>query len=360
MRFVLDETSITCLPDSESETKGLNDRKIPINLTNHTLYFFDKVPKRLPQPDHLALICFITFYPYLKNSGRIIFPRPVSKIWHQILKMHEITTDVNYSTQSLEKHKYPIKQSIALAFGGGLDSWAALRLQPDLYSILIHERDFEDPVLSDSIPNLIQVTTNYKSVSTILKPTPRSAGWTTWVGVLITSLWLSAEYELTGIATGGNLGSVFLNNGTKYHPTHLKPSIWYKTFTLLDLPIYLPLAGLTDLGVVRIIGPYIDNIRYCWFPKPDGSNCHNCDKCLRKELLLGRDNSTGKSFDGPSFKYLRTNDPNLARWINHYYTPALNLLPKSFDKNGLIRALNEKSIQLLSQEDNHLVEQYGL
>jgi hypothetical protein len=370
MRFILDENSITCLPDSVSETIGVNDRKIPVNLTNHTLHFYDTRPTKLPHPDHLALICFITFYPYLKQSSRIQFPRQVSPIWKQILKLHNLTTNANYEistkevqstnkNKSSKEKKSTQQQSIALAFGGGLDSWGVLCLQPHLYSILIHERDPDDPPLPNPPENLREVTTNIKSISTISHPTSRSAGWTTWVGVLTTSIWLSAEYNLTVLATGGNLGSVFLNNGTKYHPTHLKPSIWYKTFELLKLPIYLPLAGLTDLGVSKIIGPNIHHIRYCWFPKPDGSNCHKCDKCIRKELLLGKDNSTSKTFEGPSFQYLRTNDSNLAKWVYHYYTPAFQLVPPEIDTDDIINSLDRHSIKLLPSAYNHLIEQYG-
>lgn len=363
MRFILDKNQITCLPDDPAENFGLTDRSQKIKLTNHTLYF-NILPEKLPNPNVLALICLIVFYPYLKSSTRVIFPQPVDPIFKKIMELHQLTTNINVSDLAYTTSTVTSK-SIALAWGGGLDSWAVLTLQPNLYRVLIHEEQPESPLphsVRCLMNNLQIVQTNQKSISSFINDDQESPGWTTWVGVLVTSLWLSAEYQLTHLALGGNLGSTFLNNGTKYFPTHLRPSSWYQTFELINLPIYLPIAGLTDLGVIKILGSRIDHLKYCWFADQNGNNCHQCSKCIRKEILMGKNHhtiDTTSKFQGPSFDYVRTNDPQLGCWVNKYYQPALKLLPESIDRQQLIKALSEKEIELLSTTENYRVEHYG-
>lgn len=379
MRFVLDQSispnTITCLPEFTPEETGTNDLGRPIILSTHTLTF-NVQPRQLPTPDHLALICFVVWYPYLAKSTRIIFPQPVSPIWTQILTLHHLTTNINLrssdlasgdgASQKSEKHR------IALAWGGGLDTWAAYKLQPDIYTILVHEREPNDPPIfgpnssGGEAAKFICITSNQKSISLkSLSRTGTSAGWATWIGVAVTSIWLSADHQINMIATGGNLGSVFLNNGSKYHPTHIKPSSWYRTFELVGLPIYLPLAGLTDLAVIKILGPDLNNIRYCWFPTKTGDNCHKCPKCIRKETLLGRGGDISKvnNFIGPSYDYIRNGGSgDLAKWVYHYYGPALKLIPyeDSLLEQNLLDSLKKHSINILPKSYEYLVEHYGM
>ena len=385
MRFVLDQSispnTITCLPDFTPEETSTNDLGHPIILSTHTLTF-NVQPHRLPTPDHLALICFVVWYPYLAKSTRIIFPQPVSPIWTQILTLHHLTANINLSSggisglSGLSNNTSQIsdKPRIALAWGGGLDTWAAYKLQPDIYTILVHEREPDDPPIfgpgsssgdGGGATKFICITSNQKSISLKSQSrTSETAGWATWIGVAVTSIWLSADHQINMIATGGNLGSVFLNNGNKYHPTHIKPSNWYRTFELVGLPIYLPLAGLTDLAVIKILGPDLNHIRYCWFPTKTGDNCHKCPKCIRKETLLGRgDPSKLHNFTGPSYDYIRNGGSgDLAKWVYHYYGPALKLIPHdggSLLEQNLLNSLKKHSIDILPKSYEYLVEHYG-
>tara|TARA_R100001163_G_C5067342_1_gene206382 strand:- start:3542 stop:4660 length:1119 start_codon:yes stop_codon:yes gene_type:complete len=371
MRFILDSSSITCLPECLEEKFGIDDESRPIKLSNHFIYF-DYLPKILPKPDHLALICIIVWFPYLKYSTRVEFPKPVSNKLKKVMKMHNLTQNINIEKQkttSTSKSKIPIK--LGLAFGGGLDSWATYLLQSDIYEKVVHERDVNPTfnllnIKANIKPNdeidkkLMIITTNQCSISKIIK-NKENAGWTSWVGVLVTSIWISAEFGFTHIATGGNIGSTFLNNGIRYHPTHLYPSKWYLTFELLNLPIYTPLAGLTDLAVKKIIGSdKISNLKYCWYPTKDGDNCHKCDKCLRKEILLGRCKDLKDiKFDGPTNKYLVTKNKDMEQWIDKYYQPALKLIKNSELKENLINSLKSANIFLLNTELEYKIEHWG-
>lgn len=357
MRFKLDGTEITCLPDSEFELSGLDSNGKIVNLSSHTLYF-NYQPQNEPHADILALICLIVFYPFIKKSKKVIFPIPISKGFSQILKLHQIHAPINvdpFLKSFAESHQ---GTKNALSWGGGLDTWAAYKLQTNLYHHLIHEEQLESPLpLGPNYPPVTVIQTNQRQIASFDDGT--DAGWTSWVGVLVPSLWLAEEFNLSMIGIGGNLGSVFLNNGTQYRPVHLKNNLWHQTFKEMGLPLYMPLAGLTDLGVLKILGPDLDKVKYCWYSTPTGENCHQCLKCIRKEILIGRNvNYVKFPFAGPSFEYLKTNDQKLKKWVFSYYQPALTLVHDETLRNQLKLEL-ERYIELLDEENQYLVEHYG-
>lgn len=360
MRFEFDpkNRSFICSPESDSETKGVDSNGIPIELGDRIL-FFDQIPTKFPRSDMMALICLIAFYPFLKSAKRIIFPKPVNaSIWYQILSRHQLTTNINTVDSPTDLRS---STGVALSWGGGLDSWAAYQLQPDLYTVLIHQKQDESslPLKSEDYPPIKMVTTNVTKIAKYLDSV-QSPGWVVWVAVLVSCLWLSEEYDLGYLVLGGNLGSTFLQNGEKYYPAHLKPNLWYQTFNQLKLHIYVPLAGLTDLGVIKILKQTcgLDKVKYCWFSNPNGGNCHQCHKCIRKEILMGRYLNRFE-FKGPSFDYVRTRNPKLATWVTKYYQPALELIPNDQLKSSLVKSLARCQIEMLSPDLEYLVEHYG-
>lgn len=313
--------------------------------------------------DLMALICLIIWYPLLQKSRRITFPQNVSGRFIKVLELHKLTTNVNYDKLSDPKKKKSSK--IALAWGGGLDSWAAYTLQPKLYDYLIHEvssrTELPNWLLNQkNYPQIMQIQTNQREIFHDFY------GWASWVAVLVTILWVSHDLNISTIALGGNLGSLFLQGGKCYHPTHLYPNKWFKTLNLLNLEIYLPLGGLTDLGVLSIIShKHLKLIKYCWLDNLSQNNldpnCHQCDKCLRKDILLGRSNGSDGSkikMIGPSLKYLQSRNTDLETWIKSYYQPAFELIPKRF-VFGLQEKLHLFGIQLLPSNLSYLVEHYG-
>lgn len=361
MKFKMDDFCITCLPDNLDEISNKKDSHgNGIKLVNHTLHFNTKQKTfKLPHPDIIALICLIAFYPFLSSSERIIFPTPVSSIWIDILTDHRLTINTNINPN--QKPYIGNPNNIGLSWGGGVDSWAVYKLQPDIYTVLIHELQSYSPLplKKTGYPKIHIVDTNLKNLIQFTNKTD-SPGWLIWIAVLISSLWLSNEYSLSMVTVGGNIGSTFLQDGRKYHPTHLKPNNWLKTFEKIGLPIYIPLAGLTDLGVLKIVGEDMNLVKYCWYSDKDGNNCHKCKKCIRKEYLMGK-NNTCSDFNGPSFEYMKTKDKNLAKWIYKYYKPALDLIPKNKQslKENLMERLESFNIEFISDDLEYLVEHYG-
>lgn len=372
MKFFLDETHtiITCCPEGDSELIGfVGDQQY--KMQNHSLWF-DKRPSNSDlHPDLLGLICLLVFYPFIQNSSRIEFPKPVSRFFLEILKLHQINASINSDSNliSIQEKQYSNKvNNVALSWGGGLDSWACLKLQPELYSVLIHEEMPESPLPLnlDGYPNVHLVRNNQRSIA--IDSSGRSGGWVNWASVLVSSIWLSQEYNLRMIALGGNLGSVFLKGGAQYFPSHLKPNLWFRTFKMIGLPLYLPLAGLTDLGVIKVLGDDLDKVRYCPFiDKVTGSNCHNCWKCIRKEILMGREVESlnpkwRDKFIGPSFKYVLNGGERLGSWVDRYYQPGFELIDKSFP-SALEELLKKRlaicGVSLLDPKNEYLVEHFG-
>jgi len=368
MRFFIEDNYITCLPDKPSENSGYDSQNNFVKLNTHTLHFNHILAEnQLPHADIIALICLIVFYPFLKTSHKITFPFNISNQFVNILAKHKLTTNVNIDHKLFtynHNHNYSLqsKRVIALSWGGGLDSWAVYRLQPELYTVLIHEEQEESPLPENdplSLP-LVKVSTNNRQIAS--NNDEKDAGWTTWVSVLVTTLWLSQEYNINTVALGGNLGSLFLQDGKQYYPAHVKPNLWFETFRLLGMELYLPLGGLTDLGVIKIISnDFLSKFKYCWRSNQLGENCHQCLKCLRKEVLLGKDIDQGEvlkhAFTGPSFEYLKTRNENLAQWVEKYYQPAFILIPSDM-RNQLQRVLLNY-VELLPKNLEFLVEHYG-
>lgn len=355
MRFKLNGSEITCLPDSKLENSGIDSNGNIISLLCHTL-FINHFPS--PQhPDLIALICLIIFYPFLKISQQIIFPQPVSRNFEKIMRLHNLTTQINLNPD-LANFK-PTGTKKALSWGGGLDTWAAYKLQPDFYHYLIHEEQKESPLPNkNNYPPVTIIQSNQRLIA--CQENGTGAGWTSWPGVLISSLWLAEDLGINLIALGGNLGSVFLNNGRRYHPTHWKPNRWFKTFEMFGILLYLPLAGLTDLGVLQIVGSDLDKVKYCWYSTPEGENCHQCLKCLRKEILMGRHiNYVKIPFKGPSFEYMKSRDSDLEKWVKKYYQPALQLIPDQENLQSNLIIQLKKYIEFLEEENEFLVEHYG-
>ena len=390
MKFKLDDYYITCIPDNIKEINNIKDSfGNDIQLNTHILHFnnlsnnitnasnlSNKITNtfKVPHPDILALICLIAFYPFLKNAEEIIFPQDVSSIWLKILNDHKLTTKTNINGN--QKPYAGNFNNIGLSWGGGVDTWGVYQLQKEIYKVLVHEyQEFSPlPLRKKDYPNIVIIETNLRKLIGYVNKPDDVIGWFIWSAVLITSLWVSNEYSLSLLTVGGNMGSTFLQDGKKYHPTHLKPNLWFKTFEKLGLPIYVPLAGLTDLGVLKIINDTdksvnMELVKYCWYSDKDGNNCHQCKKCIRKEILMGKQSieKIDKTFNGPSFDYMKNlysdlkMHKDLAKWIYKYYTPGLELIPKNREelRNNLLKKLKIYNIELLPKNLNYLVEHYG-
>jgi len=366
VRFVLDQGQITFLPQKITDTQGSSDTGEAIRLVNHTLMIEPVINKI--HPDILALICTLAFYNYLHSADELIYPRAVSPQFLQILELHNFHPTMLNDDPLVKPRFVPKDAQIALSWGGGFDSWAAYLLQPELYSVIIHHHNPDSPIPKPDLVNLpeyITVTSNTRQLSELANKEDEHAGWVVWSQVLIPTLWLAEKYKLGAIGIGGNLGSVFLKNGRQYHPAHLKPNLWFKTFQLVGLPLYLPLAGLTDLAVYRFLEkrtqPAIDfsQIKYCSLSTTT-ENCHQCLKCQRRELLLGRDLTVPVEAQGPTVDYLQRGKEEYAIWIDKYYQPALQLVPPVVGlKTRLKQALQQVEIPLLPPEYEVMVEHYG-
>ena len=174
MRFkLLNAYQIKIIPESHLEYQSLNDKKQSIHLNKNTIDFsIDRESKKLENIDHdgdlIAMICIIVIYPYLKKSSKITFPLPISKKIEQILELHQLNISIQSSHQdNLSNSNQLVKQEtiqdskkiqipkFIMAWGGGIDSFAAYYLHPNNYQYLIHENH-------NLLPDYYGLSVNYQ------------------------------------------------------------------------------------------------------------------------------------------------------------------------------------------------------
>jgi hypothetical protein len=424
MRFILDSDEIiTCLPSNLSETFAVLENGVQIKLVNHFVSFNNSKLLKL-HPDVIALICTLTFYPFIKNSSNIIFPLDISNYFaSHLIKHFNKNTKFNIDpTLIIRKNRSMGSTSPSqgtspsrgiLSWGGGVDSHTILLFQPDIYKVIVHlgeacgdlaNPDCSTPNPPDTHPPgthppgthpYLNIISNIQQLSEIIKANfaSQKIGWSLWCQVLIPALLVSEDYEgkLSFIGVGGNLGSVFLHNGSHYHPTHINHNLWYQTFSAVGLPLYVPLAGLTDIAITKLLykccsksdcsksdcsksdcsksdcsksdcsksdcsKTIISNIKYCG-NNTGLDNCHKCPKCLRRELILfNRDIEMPLALIGPSIDYIQHGIKYT--WIDSYYLPALDLIENPDLKNRLQLDLKKHSIKYIEKNIEYQIEQY--
>ena len=133
---------ITALCEDELELSGNRDEggRIPITLKSNISHLrFEYVPKNI-HPDLAALICFCTFYPFLKN--KVTFPQPISLHAKSLFERFSLTSmkqseslryrsvKVCNASASISPFK-PSGNDSLISFGGGMDSVALSILLPD-------------------------------------------------------------------------------------------------------------------------------------------------------------------------------------------------------------------------------------
>lgn len=393
MKFVFSSPGrITCIPESETELYGFSSAsKKKIKL----IYFdlcFDRRMASQPNGDHLALVCWLAFYPLIANladsnaRGRLFFQwSGIDQLkWQKVIDLFGWSGKLmiqSSPSSSIDKPSIIEHGKVALSWGGGLDSWGCYLLNPDWYHYRIKQVDDmsiqDDTCLGDD--GVLKIGCNLRKIYQEVGREDRQVGWPVWVGVLVGLVWVAQDLGLQTLVVGGNLGSVFLAGGKKFSPGVLKgQDRWGKLFSLFGLDLVYPLAGLSDLAVARLVRRELGTaklvkmiedgeIKYCgiWNDGRSRGNCGSCLKCFRREVLLGLkelDDRSGKwlnRIDGPSFEFLRSGGLSASQWIWKYYRPGLELVKDSQVKLMIKNQLALKGVEFLSRESQYLVEHYG-
>lgn len=181
-------------------------------------------------------------------------------------------------------------ERVAVAFSGGIDSAAALRLLPDpipIYSQVAQPGDLhilDNALLAVEEVNGVSVKTNYDDLA---RQFDKKKGYYGFGVFTITSVLLSDHYGVKTIADGNIIDTVYLysedGHGTRFNKGDYSKTM--EAFERAGLQYCLPCAGLSEVSTVKIAG----DLKYAMgcMRGRNGRPCQNCMKCYRKEALRG-------------------------------------------------------------------------
>jgi len=241
-------------------------------------------------PDLLGLLCLIIFYPFI--GRRVVFPDPVSPRLEKAFRRSPFTRQFSFDNVDRHTERY-VGSEMALSFGGGIDSSAVHKMFPEAF--VVHEAHIRDGCLVPSHAHQIVqdlgptrgrvVTTNQRYVSS-------PGGWHGWTCALATSLLLATDCRFGVILMGSNLGGTLLRNGTRYYnrfkarkwhgPTG---NFWQSAFDDIGIPVFSPVSGASEYLTMALSLDLVRSGRVVYCMERDGSACHRCTKCMRRDVI---------------------------------------------------------------------------
>ena len=243
-------------------------------------------------PDHLALIALLAAHPF--SQGELYIPLHVSEQFANACKIFE-----RYKPTFLSKNSHPYTPKSnsrpGLAFSGGVDSTAALKIMPESTVPVFLDRPFRanTTLYNKSAakatlaflegrdqPNISVITDVEFIRSPIGFPTDLAAG--------IPVIALATHLNFDSIGYGTVMESAYRTGHVKAREYSNSPHyrVWGPLFAASGIPLYLPVAGVSEVGTSIIVhrSEYRGMARSCirgeW-PK----RCELCWKCFRKQLI---------------------------------------------------------------------------
>ena len=286
-----------------------------------------------------------------------------------------------------------------LAFSGGVDSAAAMCLMPERTLLFYHERaGFESQLNHENAYQFIRhltekegrpvvtVKSNHELLRTM---NGKSPGFTTDYACAVHVILLADHYGLDSIATGMPLENSYLFHGQRFR-NFGESRFWKKHAPLFDrigLSIYQPVMGCSEI-INRLIvdaNGYGDLAQSCLRAKA-GTTCGECWKCFRKNSILGKSYTMSNEITTflskqplkmaastiysiqrlkergkadpilNQFEHIRPLLEENVSFLDHYYAPALDLLPEKYKSYTAIRLSN----LITEMEDLNTFESFNI
>ena len=247
-----------------------------------------------------------------------------------------------------------------LAFSGGVDSTACMRLMPPETLLFYHQRDgFESNLNHTNAFRFIeklredgkQVVTVKSNHELIRVQHGKSAGFSTDLAGAVHVILLADFFELGAVAMGMPLENAYLFHGHKGRD--FNDSTYWKTHSTIlqkaGLDLLFPTAGASEIINQAIVeqSPYDNYSESCLRSSEVGKVCGRCWKCFRKNSLKGK----AVSIKGEIEVFLQKRP--LKQAISTLY--AIQRLP--LQQQELIRQQFPDLTKLL-KEDFSLIERY--
>ena len=245
---------------------------------------------REPHPDLLALAALVICRPWVAHRlqmGRGV-SRPFSEMVEKLFKIELGPIDAMLAPRTAGG--VPL-----LAYSGGADSIAASELLPDGIPH-VHLRRIPHPrvpnratqVRPDVIEKLVleagqrgrQVHVVRTNLEYLVHPFPSLPHW---FAIAVGNLILADELDGGAIALGGTFETFYMDMGRRW--TGRATGGLGPAADLVGLPLLRPALGLTEIGTMAVTlkSNLADIARSCVMGT-DKEPCHECVKCVRKEL----------------------------------------------------------------------------
>lgn len=396
-----DKFIINAKTESDAERKGFmfegNFR--PISLVAESVDLeFDYVPRNV-HPDHLALICFCAFYPYLTFSESVTFPRSISEAARQEFERFLTFTikdkkpvdcppiKVRNAAKDIEPYR-PVRDKIIIAFGGGMDSTCLSLLFPEYPVVNQLDTYAQKPAilrLFEKLKTLNKDFTGYTHFTNI-RSLNEPYGFSGWLCCYLLPLLIAADLQASGIVTG-SVNRFLLQSGYKFNRGVLSWSnpfgtmkagvhkTWSYLFEKLGILQYSPVSGITEMLTTYMVHKHGLSQECLYCQRVDGAPCHKCVKCFRKNLQLEFWEMVSTRTARPAAYWSQYDTPDIrANFAENYRTfgHLLNFLsqalpldnkPKWFERNahfcnantGWVTKVYPRTIDLMPREHQALV-----
>lgn len=304
---------------------------------NDEIVTFDYEAENI-HPDVLGLLCLVTFFPFV--GSEVEFPQSVSPRLYDAFqnKCFLKKKDISFRNVSDDVELYH-GDRVALSFGGGIDSSAVREMFSEAF--VIHEAHIRNgeliPSHSHRIVEDLQPNRG-RLVKTNIRYLSQPGGWHSWPCSISTSLIMATDLNLGLILTGSILGSCFLSNGTKFWD-RVKARAWHgpsgnywqSAFEAIGLPMFSPVTGVSEMQTMNQSTRLLkqDQVVYCM--KNDGSACHKCSKCFRRDVIRTFINPTHFCDWNPyNTEEIHTFLTKRPLYFGHIFSSAFSLKPGVF------------------------------
>lgn len=243
-----------------------------------------------PHPDLLALAAFLVTSGWTRQ--RISFCRPISSAFAQAVA-RAFRVEAGPVDDMLPARD--AGNCVGLSYSGGADSVALSEVvsgSPHVhFQRMPHSRvpnratHFRSDIAADLARKASQRGRNVLIVRSDLEylclPWPQ---FPAWPAVAIGAVLLADDLDLGSVGFGSPLESRYLADGRRFVGGGSGP--WATLFAAVGLPFFRPVAGLTEVGTLRLAleSDLSDLVRSCNLGGAGGP-CFACPKCLRKDLI---------------------------------------------------------------------------
>tara|TARA_B100000767_G_C19778101_1_gene543925 strand:- start:4250 stop:5539 length:1290 start_codon:yes stop_codon:yes gene_type:complete len=290
---------------------GVFNERIKMDNTSLFIQAEEFVSIKDIHPDHLALGILLISNPFVKKELNI--PFPVSQGFRDACKI--ITKyRVNFPSNTIDKYAPGHNSRPGLSFSGGADSTAALLLMPENTLSVFMDRPlrskaslYNKSAAYATINHAREIGHDVRKISCNLEYIRSPIGFPTDLAPALPLILMSAKNNVDSIAFGTVLESAYRvgHEHCRNYETSGHYRVWGGLFDAANIPLYLPVAGISEVGTSKIVldTSFRDYTRSCIrgvFPL----SCDNCWKCFRKNLVEKR--------------LINQNIPNseMERWLN--------------------------------------------